>query len=181
MNGLLVCKPTSYSKNIGDYIQSVAQELFYDKIDMYCEREELNRINASEKINLIMNGWFMWRPENFPPSECINPLFVSFHLVPSIADKFFTKETLEYLKRYEPIGARDLGTMELLEKYGVKSYFSSCLTLVLGMKYKCEKKNDEILFVDPYYRVAGTRENMKNVLLYLKNITNVFRYGKRVS
>lgn len=88
-----------------------------------------------------MNGWFMWNPAKFPPAPSINPLFVSFHIVPSFSERFFTKETIAYLKKFEPIGARDYGTRDLLESYGIKSYYSSCLTLTLGMHYKNEKKN----------------------------------------
>jgi len=64
---------------------------------------------------------------------------------------FFTKSTIEYLKRYEPIGTRDLETKALMEQNGIKSYFSSCLTLTLGMKYKSAHKTDNIYFVDPEY------------------------------
>lgn len=68
-NGILVCAPLSNGKNIGDYIQSVAQEQFYSKKGCYVEREELNTFHSNERTNVIMNGWFMWKPQNFPPSE----------------------------------------------------------------------------------------------------------------
>ena len=64
MNGLLKCSGTSDTKNIGDYIQTVAQEQFWDEVDCYVEREELNTIKSDEKINVIMNGWYMWQPQN---------------------------------------------------------------------------------------------------------------------
>ena len=150
MNGLLKCSGESTTKNLGDYIQTVAQEQFWDKVDCYVEREALNTIQSDEPINVIMNGWFMWKPKNFPPSECINPLFTSIHINPKCAMDFFSEETVAYLKRYEPIGARDRGTQALLEQHGIKSYYSSCLTLTLGMKYKSEDKNGKIIFVDPY-------------------------------
>ena len=41
-NGVLVCAPSSLYKNIGDYVQSVAQEQFLPKTDCYVEREALN-------------------------------------------------------------------------------------------------------------------------------------------
>ncbi len=177
MNGLLVCKGGAKKKNIGDYIQSLAQEQFWDKIDCYCEREALDEIESKEKINLIMNGWFMWKPEKFPPSNAINPLFVSFHIVPLFKKRFFSQKTIAYLKRYEPIGARDLGTQKILESYGIKSYFSSCLTLTLGLKYKTNVKTNEILFVDPFYKVCGTREELYNWKLYFRTIINIIKYG----
>lgn len=150
MNGILVCKGESTTKNIGDYIQSVAQEQFWKHVDCYVEREALNTIDSLEPINVIMNGWYMWNPNNFPPSRSINPLFVSMHVNSKIEHEFFRTEVVDYLKKYEPIGARDKGTQRMLERHGVKSYFSACLTLTLGMTYKAEKKNEKIIFVDPY-------------------------------
>lgn len=159
MNGLLICAGEAKMKNIGDYIQSVAQEAFFSQIDCLVERESINSFSAKEKVNLIMNAWWMWKPENFPPSESINPLFISFHVVPSIAKRLLSNESVKYLKKYEPIGARDTGTKELLEKNGIKSYFSGCLTLTLGKKFKSEKK-EKIIFVDPYYETGGCRNQL---------------------
>lgn len=79
MNGLLVVPPIcGNKKNIGDYIQSVAQEQFGNYIDCYVEREKIASFHSEEKTNLIMNGWFMWNAEQFPPSDCINPFLSHF-------------------------------------------------------------------------------------------------------
>lgn len=180
MNGLLVCFASGRKKNIGDYIQSVAQEQFWDHIDCLCEREALNGIHSNEKINLIMNGWFMWKPHNFPPADCINPLFISFHLNPLFEKDFFSLETINYLKRFSPIGARDIGTKRLLEKYGIESYFSSCLTLTLGNKYKSDTKSNEVIFVDPYYIQSGTRDRILDLKLYFKSIYYLLKYRKKI-
>lgn len=183
MNGILICAGEAQEKNIGDYIQSVAQEQFFEHTDCYVEREHLDTFKAKEKVNVIMNAWFMWHPENFPPSDIINPLFISFHLVPSIADRFLTKETISYLKKYEPIGARDTNTQALLEKHGIKSYFSGCLTLTLGLKYKIKQKNNLIYFVDPFYEL-GKGENCKflrvisALRLFFKNPIKIIRLNK---
>ena len=53
--------------------------------------------------------------------ECINS--VTKKMYPKIADTFFSEKTIAYLKKYEPIGARDLGTLKLLESKGIKSWF----------------------------------------------------------
>lgn len=180
MNGVLVCEGDSYSKNIGDFIQSVAQEQYWDHVDCYVERESLDTVSDEGIINVIMNGWFMWQPNHFPPSKCINPFFISFHLVPSIADSFFTQQTIKYLKEHEPIGARDYGTQELMEEHGIKSYYSSCLTLTLGEKYKTKNRGEDVYFVDPYYAVSGTREFIFNIPLYIKNIIWLIKYHKKV-
>lgn len=151
MNGLLICTGEGKYKNIGDYIQSLAQEQFWNHIDINVEREFLSKVESELPINLIMNSWYMWHPENFPPSSCINPLFVSFHISPSVEEAMMTPQTVEYLKKHAPIGARDIGTLEILKRHGVDSYFSGCLTLTLGQHYKTEECDDSIYFVDPYF------------------------------
>lgn len=153
MNGLLVRRVIEGKKNIGDYIQSLAQEQFWDKTDLIVDREYLNELESptGEKINVIMNNWWMWHPENFPPSEAVRPLFVSFHISPNIAETMLTPKSVEYLKRYEPIGARDTGTMEILDRFGISNYFSACLTLTLGRIYKSDHHLPKVYFVDPEY------------------------------
>lgn len=168
-NGILVCAPQALLKNIGDYVQSVAQEQFYRHCDCYVEREYLKQYQSEEKTNVIMNGWFTRHPENFPPSESINPLFVSFHVVPRFAKQLLCEETIAYLKKHEPIGARDKNTVKILESNGVCSYFSGCLTLTLGNTFK-RLSNGGVIFVDPYYPIAGMKLTAKNPLGYIRSL-----------
>lgn len=181
-NGILVCWPLGNRKNIGDYIQSVAQEQFWETIDCYVEREELNLFESDEPTNVIMNGWFMIRPQNFPPRSCVNPFYISFHIDSRVEKKMMTPATIEHLKKYEPIGTRDTDTKEILEKYGIKSYFSGCLTTTLGLKYKqCTPQRNNPIFVDPYYEVAGTRRDLYSWNLYVKNLYYVIKNWRKVN
>lgn len=179
MNGLLICGGEGKTKNIGDFIQSVAQEQFFNRIDTFIERENLDKIESNEQIKLIMNGWFMSHPRHFPPSKVIDPLFVSFHISPVIEKSFFTTKTITYLKQYEPIGARDIGTMEILERHGIKSEFSGCLTLTLGTKYKTDIKTEEIIFVDPYFEY-GWGNNYSSAIKFLSSSLYVLRYYNKI-
>ena len=151
MNGVLIRegKGRGAFKNVGDFTQSIAQRQYWKKIDTNVEMEELDEVESNEPVNVIMNGWFMWHPEKFPPSPCVNPLFVSFHIAPSIEHQFFTEETVAYLKKHEPIGTRDTTTQKLMEKYGIKSYFSGCLTLTLDKTYLQKEHGEDIYIVDP--------------------------------
>ena len=185
MNGLLKCSGISAEKNIGDYIQTVAQEQFWDKVDCYVEREELNTVHSDEKINVIMNGWYMWQPKNFPPTKCINPLFVSLHINSKIEKEFFRPEVIDYLKQHEPIGARDKGTQRMLERHGINSYFSACLTLTLGNTYKTEEKNGKIIFVDAYiFRKESpkliTKSLLKATWHFLKHPVKTHRLALKI-
>lgn len=144
--GLLV----ALTENLGDDIQSLAAKQFLPRVDLFLDRDFLNSIDSEEKIKVLMNGWFTHRPENWPPSPAIEPLFVSFHMAPIVAEKLLTTRTIEYLKNYEPIGCRDTYTEKLLKSKGIDAYFSGCLTLTLdyGYDYFKTKKREDVLIVD---------------------------------
>ncbi len=149
-NGLLVYTEKYNIFNIGDYIQSLAAKQFFHKIDVLIDRENLDKYTG-EKVKIILNGWFMHSPENWPPSQFINPLFVSFH-INSAVEKVLTNEVnIAYLKKHSPIGCRDNNTVTILREKNVEAYFSGCLTLTLAGKYKKNKQSDIIYFVDPYF------------------------------
>lgn len=158
-------------KNLGDYIQSIAQRQFLrDKATCYVDIEYLSDFESEEQVNVIMNGWFTWDCSKFLPPTCINPLFVSFHLTPPQEQNFFTPEIIEYLKKYQPIGARDVKTMEMMHKYGIESYFSGCLTLTLGKEYmRNTPHTGDVYIVDPYYELGGDM-----------SLPHIVRYGKMI-
>lgn len=108
--------------NIGDYTQALASSQFYPIIDGFVERDELS-LYDDEDCKVIMNGWYMAQPENWPPSKHINPLFVAFHINSKARDSMLSKESIEYLKKYEPIGCRDTYTMDLVKGKGIDAYF----------------------------------------------------------
>jgi len=168
------------NKNIGDYIQSIAAMKYLNDNPILVEREALHEYSGPS-IKLILNGWFMHIPENWPPSDKILPLFISFHINPDISECMITDKNIKYFKKYEPIGCRDTDTMRLLNKVGVKSYYSSCLTLTLGDKYKKVKNNGKIIFVDPYNPI---RNILKSPLLIIKLLLTIsFNYSiiKKIS
>lgn len=135
--------------NIGDYIQSLAACQFLPHVDAVLNRETLNKYTGPE-LKLIMNGWFMHNPKNWPPSPNITPLFISFHLTKRAANTVLDSERISYLQQYE-VGARDYHTLELLSAKGIRSYFSGCLTLTLGNSYKHQPGTD-IYFVDVLHK-----------------------------
>ena len=136
--------------NIGDYVQALASSQFYPHIDGFVERDELSLYNG-EECKMIMNGWYMAKPENWPPSDKIVPLFVAFHINSKAKDIMLQPKSISYLKKYEPIGCRDTYTRDLLKDKGVDAYFSGCMTLTLGKKYHSDEKEDKVYFVDPYF------------------------------
>lgn len=188
MYGILIRegKTTGDIKNIGDFVQSIAQLQFINnKETRYVEIEDLSSIESDERINVIMNGWFMHKPEEFPPAKCINPLFISFHLTPPKEKSFFTPQTISYLKEHEPIGTRDFQTAEMMEQHGIKNYMSGCLTLTLGKMYGGQTHDGDYIVVDPYVELGGdlslsrSKQILKTLLWGIKNFKKAFILQKR--
>ena len=70
------------SKNIGDYVKTLSVINLINQDYTILERECLNNYKG-KKTKTIINGWFMEKPLNFPPSTHIDPLFISFHIFAS--------------------------------------------------------------------------------------------------
>jgi hypothetical protein len=77
-------------------------------------------------------GWYMHPLFNFrhafPLHRNLRPIFVSFHCNKR---SLLTREAVEYLKRYGPVGCRDWTTVYLLRSIGVPAFFSGCLTTTI--------------------------------------------------
>lgn len=168
--GLFVVK----CMNVGDDIQSLAALRFIPKVDINVDRDrlyELDEHNFSydEQLKIIMNGWYIGGYEHWPPkNKSIRPLLTSIHINPLEAggkalDKFISKEGVEFLRKFGPVGARDKATLSLLEGAGVESYFSGCMTLTLNGDKRVKRK-DFILAInvsDEVYACIVARTSRK--------------------
>lgn len=169
-------------KNIGDYVQSLAAAQYLPRIDEYFDKTTDD--NGTETIKMIMNAWYIWKPEKFPVSKRIIPLPISMHISPVCAEKLLSlKKVLDWFKKNEPIGCRDKNTEQLLKLKGIKSYFSGCLTLTLGKKYKYNGERSGLVFVDPY--LSSIRKELsfwdfvKVFLFSLAHIKTIFVIQKK--
>lgn len=171
------------SINIGDEIQSVAAMRFLPKVEEYVHREQINRFvpEKGKKTKLIMNAWWMWLPENFPPSEYIDPLLISMYIRADIRDTFLTPEVREYLTTHGPVGCRDLSTCEWLKKEGIPAYFSGCLTLTLQRNRKVKREN-YILCIDiPKNVIEEIKKRTKRpVHVVSRNISPFYTSKQRI-
>lgn len=133
----------SDSKNIGDDIQTYAMSKLITN-PIFLEREELNA--ETRNVPAVISGWFMHKPENFPPSDTLKPFFISFHAKESVV----TEKHYDYYKKHEPIGCRDYSTLKLFKRIGIESYFSGCATLTIKPPVEVDSRTDEILIVDVF-------------------------------
>lgn len=177
--GLLVTSPISDYKNIGDYIQSLAALQFIPNIDTYIEKEEASSdVAINEQLKVIMNAWYIWHPENWPPNKKIIPLLTSVHMSPLTAEEMVSGVKRNYMMENGPIGCRDLDTLSFLKSKNIPSYFSGCLTLTLGKKYMSTKKRYGIVFVDPYISPLRDKLDGKFVYYYLNFLKSIYYFLK---
>lgn len=116
--------------NIGDDIQSWATASFLPKIDTLVFRDLLWAYESTQRTMVVMNSWFMLGRENFhkPPSDGIVPIFHGFSIGPK---ELLDRDWLNYYRKHQPIGCRDLWTRNQLRKRGIDAYWSGCLTAML--------------------------------------------------
>jgi len=149
----------THTNNLGDEIQSLAARRFLPHVDALVDRECLDEFRADTPHAVILSGWFMYRPDHWPPSASLRPLIISFHLTKEINPEanlhrvspetvILGDEGVQFLKQHEPIGARDLDTMARLQAAGVASYFSGCLSLTLRPTQPIGEKRDAVYAVD---------------------------------
>ena len=162
--------PFIETRNIGDYIQALAASQYYPQIDGFIDREELDEYEG-EEAKVIMNGWYMHSPEHWPPTDRIRPLLVSFHICSAVKDFFTAERSLAWLKKHEPVGCRDKFTEELLGNCGIRTWFSACLTLTLGMKYHSDEKDDKTYIVDP---IIPRERGVKDIRQLLYSIFHIY-------
>lgn len=154
--GLLYNKRTT---NVGDDIQSYALENLLPRVDTMVDRENMNT-NAhfdNKPTATVMAAWFMGKKWQWPPADCLRPLFTSFHYTDftNYPNKYFRSEFeyisgpgAQYLDAWGPVGCRDLFTMEQLQKRGIEAYFSGCVTLTLPKQPVTKDAGKYVCLVD---------------------------------
>ena len=112
-----------------------------------------------------MNGWYKIVEGNKIISNQIKPIYLQIHIY---NEKDLDTQAIENFKKYEPIGCRDISTLNILRKKGIDSYFSSCLTLTLDIDYAVNdyKRTNEIIFVDYSF---GKDHKIDKAILSLKS------------
>lgn len=141
---------------------------------LFIDRDNVENYNLSNHIFIFMNGWNILQKGNRRTSNFLIPIYLSYHINNG---EHIDNITINNLKKYEPIGCRDIYTKNILKKNGIDAFFSSCLTTTLDIDYtniNIERTN-EIIFID--YRF-GQYPKADNFIKSLKgynfiNITHI--------
>lgn len=137
------------SDNLGDYIQSLAAEQFIPAVHKRFNRDYLGEVKSSKKYILIMNGWFTHSPGScFPLSPAFRPVFWGLHVTnwnDSWQHLISDPDSLDYLKKHQPVGCRDRYTQQKLANEGIESFYTKCLTLTFPKRNKIIKKELNVI------------------------------------
>lgn len=145
----------NYRVNIGDNLQFMAIKYLYKKMgieDQIVEltTKEVKDYDGREYLILPLN-WSFFDPawmngDMIAISPKIIPVFLAMTLGARHEDKYFNKDNIAYLKKYEPIGCRDEVTRDILRQYGIDAYVNGCLTSILP--YSESNERDTVYFAD---------------------------------
>ncbi len=137
---------TCPSGNIGDDFQSLAAGLHLpEPASFFVEREKIQDWPRDVPVTVIMNGWFSYSTQSWPPALSIDPIFVGFHVTERF--KPAVMQHVDYLKLYAPIGARDAATTAFLRSIGVEAETTHCLTLTFPTRLTAPKPG-KVFIVD---------------------------------
>ncbi len=116
-----------FSINLGDYMQTLAVRDAYRAAGVdparvtAVDRDGLASYDGPPVI-LPLNGCIFG--PSFPIAEQITPIFIGFQ-----AKEPAIRKNASYLKRFQPVGCRDVATAERCRAHGIEAYVTGCLTL----------------------------------------------------
>jgi hypothetical protein len=172
------------TENLGDHIQIIASnrllelnglvtEIFIDRDNGLCH--DLLK-NFDKKILLVLNGWYKNKSnglvEHWPPNKFIEPIFTGFHINDKHCLKLLSIESINYYKRFEPIGCRDIHTMELLKSKNIDCYLSHCLTLTFDKRESLESQNKIIISSRDKYILDLLPDEIKLISHYINHYSD---------
>lgn len=149
-----------FTTNLGDNMQTIAMRYVLaeigipEKMVVNVNRDTLSQYDG-EPVALIMNGCFY--NYCFPIPAAVTPIFIGFE-----AKEPVIKKNRDYLKKHEPIGCRDVTTMQICQQYGVDAYVTGCMTLAMP-KRESAPENGKVFLVYG----AGAGQFPSDVLRYI--------------
>lgn len=161
-------------KNVGEDMQIFAIDYLYKRMGI--SSSEIIRIPVSQLRTY--SGEFVILPINYPfygnltLSSKIIPVYLGLSILSGSIS-----ESLQ-LKKYEPVGCRDIHTFNELSKRGIDAYVGGCLTITLPYQNPDYHNNEKVYVVDiPKEMLHIIPEKLKKNAIYK---THVF-FSKAIS
>lgn len=114
---------------------------------------EQSQYQGLDNIITIMNGWWMWpfnknKELSFDIPKNLKPIFTSFHIHDN---SLLNEKNIKTFKRFQPIGCRDIDTLNKLKNKNIDCFFSGCLTTTIDF-YKWEGQDSDLVLLVDYHK-----------------------------
>ncbi|MDL2314129.1 polysaccharide pyruvyl transferase family protein [Desulfovibrio sp. OttesenSCG-928-C14] len=109
---------------------------FYD-LDKYVGEYAVLPVNIL-LTEVAIKKWLMG-------AKYIIPVFLALGIAPT--DKAFEPPTIDYLRRYSPIGCRDEYTLDFMRQHNIPAYLNGCMTITVPRR-KAAPEAGKVFFVD---------------------------------
>jgi hypothetical protein len=150
------------TENLGDHIQIISGLRLLSRLGIRPTRfiDRDNQIHSASELDeergpvgILLNGWFKANRGEWPPHPKLAPLLIGFHARPFQCPELLSDESIEFLRRHQPIGCRDLYTENLLRSKGVEAFTSNCLSLTLPRRIDNSATQTELFVVSRDERI----------------------------
>jgi hypothetical protein len=152
------------TENLGDHIQIIAGLRLLAGLGIqptrYIDRD--NEIHSAPgldeevgPVGILLNGWFKTNRSEWPPHPQLVPLILGFHIRLFQCPELISEASIEFFRRYQPIGCRDVYTKNLLEAKGVLAFTSNCLSLTFPRRIDNPATQTEVFVVSRDDRIRN--------------------------
>ncbi len=167
-NRTIVETPRSFAslkvstENLGDHIQIIAGLRLLARLGIepsqYIDRdEEIHSAPGLDQefgpVGILLNGWFKTNREEWPPHPKLMPLILGFHIRLFQCPELISEASIEFFRRHQPIGCRDVYTTSLLQARGVEAFTSNCLSLTFPRRIDDPAAQTEVFVVSRDERI----------------------------
>jgi len=152
------------TENVGDHIQIISGLRLLSRLGVeptqYIDRDDEIRsapgLNERDgPVGILLNGWFKTNRAEWPPHPKLAPLIHGFHIRLFQCPELVSDASIEFFRRHQPIGCRDLDTEGLLRSKGVEAFTSNCLSLTLPRRIDNSATQTEVFVVSRDERIKN--------------------------
>ena len=138
---------------------------------------EQSQYQGLDNIITIMNGWWMWpfnknKELSFDIPENLKPIFTSFHIYDN---NLLNEKNIKTFEKFQPIGCRDIDTLNKLKSKNIDCFFSGCLTTTIDFYNWQGQDSDSVLLVD--YNKNNLNTNESRVTHHTPEVKEDFEKG----
>ena len=150
------------TENLGDHIQIISGLRLLSRLGIeptrYIDRD--NEIQSAPgldeedgPVGILLNGWFKTNRAEWPPHPKLVPLIYGIHIRPNQCPELLSDASVDFFRRHQPIGCRDVYTENLLRSKGVEAFTSNCLSLTLPRRIDDPETQTEVFVVSRDERI----------------------------